>query len=237
MALEIFFRTIFIYLVVLVLIRLMGKREVGELSAFDLVVAIMIAEVAVFPMEELDTPLYIGIVPVLTLVGAEIFFSFLCLKSQLVRRVINGSPSVIISRGEIMEKEMRKLRYNVNDLLEQLREKDVVDISDVQYAILETSGELSVILKSEKKPLTPSDLNLKVPEEEIPATVIIDGEVQRENLEIMGLDEACLGEKLKKEKGVSISQVLYASLESSGEMYVSLKERSRTVQKRGGRKW
>ncbi len=233
MALEIFLRTLLIYLVVLILIRLMGKREVGELSAFDLVVAIMIAEVAVFPMEELDIPLYIGLIPVFTLVGAEIFFSYLCLKSQFIRKVINGAPSVIIYQGEIMESEMRKLRYNINDLLEQLREKEVIDVSEVEYAILETSGELSVILKRDKRPLTPSDINLEVPDvTEIPVPAIIDGEIQRENIRKMGVGEAALEERLKKEKGVNSSQVLFATLDKGGNMYVSIKERDRSKSNR-----
>lgn len=225
LALTVFLRTILIYLVVLTLIRLMGKREVGQLSAFDLVVAIMIAEVAVFPMEDLDTPLYISLLPVFTLVGAEVFFSYLCLKSSKLRKVISGEPTVVIYQGKIMEKEMRKLRYSVNDLLEQLREKDVQSVADVEYAILENSGKLSVILKREKKPLSPSDLNLEVPAEDPPVPLVLDGEVNRENLQYLGWSEEFLSQKLQEEKGLQIREVLYAVTLADGELYVSEKER------------
>jgi len=232
MALEILLRTLLIYLVVLALIRLMGKREIGQLSAFDLVVAIMIAEVAVFPMEDLETPLYVSLIPVFTLVGAEIFFSFLCLKNSTIRRMINGSPTVIVFRGKIMEKEMRKLRYSVNDLLEQLREKEVLDLADVEYAILENSGELSVVLKPDKKPLTPADLNLQVPWEEPPVPLIFDGRVNYRNLKYLGWNEDYLSGRLQREFGLEITEVLYASRNPGGDLYVSEKASARYKENR-----
>ena len=118
----------------------MGKREVGQLSTFDLVVAIMIAEVAVFPLEDLKTPLYMGLFPMLVLVSAEVLLSYLCLKYKFLRKIVDGYPSVLISKGEIVEEEMRRQRYNINDLMGQLRERNIFNISDVEYAILETTG-------------------------------------------------------------------------------------------------
>lgn len=231
MLVNIFLRTIFIYIVVLFLIRIMGKREVGQLSAFDLVVAIMIAELAVFPLENLNIPIYLGLVPILTLVGAEILFSYLCLKSRKIREIINGNPSTLIVGGKILEKEMRKLRYNINDLLGQLREKDITNVADVEYAILETSGQLSVALRPEKRPLTPSDINIKAPASGFPSSVILDGEIINESLSMLNLDEEQFRLRLD-EKGLKPEDVFYASMDINGELYVSKKDKPR---ERGGK--
>lgn len=222
MVLEVVFRALTIYIAVLVVMRLMGKREIGQLSTFDLVVAIMIAELAVLPMEDLSIPLYIGLLPMFVLVGAEILLSYLCLHSRFLRGVVDGAPSVLISNGKIMEREMRRQRYNINDLLGQLREKNVFNISDVHYAILETSGELSVIVKPSKRPLTVEDLSLAPPAEDIPVSVIIDGEVLVENLSYLGLAPGELENTLHL-YGVHKEDVIYASIDSEGRLYVSEK--------------
>src|SRR5690554_4674471 len=146
----------------------MGKREIGVLSAFDFVVAIMIAELVAMSMEQTDMPLHEGLVPIFTLVALEILLSYLSLKSHAIRTLVDGSPSIVIANGKIVEKELRKLRYNVSDLIGQLREKDVTNIADVQYAVLETSGELSVMLKGNKRPVTPEDLGLPTKYEGLP---------------------------------------------------------------------
>jgi len=217
----IFYRTIALYLGVLIVIRIMGKREVGQLSPFDLVVAIMIAETAAISMEDLSKPLIVGFIPILTLMLAEILFSYACLKNNWVRKLITGEPSILIDKGVIMEKEMRKIRYNVNDLLAQLRGKNVSNINDVEYAILEPSGELNVILKADKRPLTPADINLKPSDYGLPLPVIFDGEVQESNLRKLGRDRAWLKKKLA-EKGIShFESVLLACSDFNGNMYIS----------------
>ncbi|RJX26501.1 MAG: DUF421 domain-containing protein [Dethiobacter sp.] len=218
----VFFRTLFIYFTVLLVMRLMGKREVGQLSTFDLVVAIMIAEIAVFPMQELQKPLYMGVIPMFILVGAEIFISYLCLHCKFLRRFVDGYPSVLIAEGKIMEKEMRKQRYNINDLMGQLRQKNVFNILDVEYAILETSGELSVMLKNTKRSVTPEDLNLNPAYENIPAPLVLDGEVLPENLEYLGLSRIWLEDELKR-YGLELKNVLYASMDCQGKLYISEK--------------
>ena len=169
------YRTVVLYMAVLLAVRIMGKREVGELSAFDLVVAIMIAELAAMSMERINMPLHEGLVPIFTLVGLEILLSYLSLKSHTIRGLVDGAPSIVIANGKIVEKELRKLRYNVSDLIGQLREKDVANIADVEYAVLETSGELSVVLKSSKRPVTPEDLGLPTKYEGLPVPLIFDG--------------------------------------------------------------
>ncbi|MCR3922597.1 MAG: DUF421 domain-containing protein [Firmicutes bacterium] len=226
MELALFSRTTFIYLAVLVAIRIMGKREVGQLSAFDLVVAIMIAELAAMSMERIDMPLHEALIPIFTLVLLEILLSFISLKSHTIRGFVDGAPSIVMANGQILEQELRKLRYNVSDLVGQLREKDVANIADVQYAVLETSGELSVVLKGNKRPVTPEDLGLPTKYEGMPTPLVFDGHIHFKNLRNLHLDETWLLAEVRK-KGIShIEDVLYASLDTDSNLYVSAKERA-----------
>lgn len=227
MELTLFYRTIVLYLAVLIAIRIMGKREVGQLSAFDLVVAIMIAELAAMSMEDINLPLHEGLVPIFTLVFLEVAFSYLSLKSHTIRGIVDGTPSLIIIDGKINEKELRKLRYNLSDLLGQLREKNVANIADVQYAILETSGELSVLLKSGKRPVTPEDLGLPDKYEGMPTPLIFDGRIHYNNLHSLQRDENWLQTEIKKAGVAKIEDVLYASLDTDGNLYVSEKEKAK----------
>ncbi|MCL4463505.1 MAG: DUF421 domain-containing protein [Firmicutes bacterium] len=221
-----FYRTAILYLAVLLSIRIMGKREVGQLSAFDLVVAIMIAELGAVAIEQVDMPMYLGLVPIATLVVLEIFLSFLSMKSHTIRGIVDGSPSIVIANGKIIEKELRKLRYNISDLLGQLREKDVVNIADVQYAVLETSGELSILLKAAKRPVTTGDLGLPVKYEGMPTPLIFDGHIHFKNLRRLQLDEQWLLVELRKQGLAGIKDVLFASLDTNGDLFVSEKERA-----------
>ncbi len=223
MEFALFYRTIFLYFAVLLAVRIMGKREVGQLSAFDLVVAIMIAELAAMAMEAIDMPLYQALIPIFTLVGLEIVLSFVSMKSHTLRGIVDGTPSIIIANGKVLEKEMFKQRYNMSDLLGQLREKDVSNIADVQYAVLETSGELSVMLKPEKRPVTPQDLGITTKYEGMPTPLIFDGEIHLENLHSLHLDEKWLLHEVTKKGINNIQDVLYASLDTNGKLYISTK--------------
>ncbi len=220
-----FYRTVILYLAVLLAVRIMGKREVGQLSAFDLVVAIMIAELAAMAMENIEMPIYQGFIPIFTLVGLEVLFSWLSLKNHTIRGIMDGTPSIVISNGKIVEKELRKLRYNMNDLLGQLREKDVANIADVQFAVLETSGELSVMLKPEKRPLTPGDLGMPMKYEGLPTPLIFDGKIHIKNLARLNFDDTWLTSELKKQGVEKVEDVLYASMDSKGRLYVSEKDK------------
>lgn len=226
MVINIIFRTFIIYLSVLLVMRLMGKREVGQLSTFDLVVAIMIAEVAVFPLEDLSVPLYIGLIPIFILVGMEILISYLCLHSRFMRNIIEGGPSVLISGGKIIESEMRRQRYNMNDLMGQLREQNIFNIADVEYAILETTGALSVISKPGKRPLTPEDLGLTRREETIPTPIVIDGELIETNLHYHNLTPDWFEKKLQQYE-LQTEDILYASLDQDGKLYISEKDKKK----------
>ncbi len=140
-----FTRTLILYFLVVTALRIMGKRQIGELQPSELVVAIMISDLATIPMGDTDIPLLYGIVPIVTLVCAEVTLSFLCMKSRRIRTVVTGRPAYIINKGIINQKEMKKVRYCLSDLLEELRMMDVFDISKVHTATLETNGQISVV--------------------------------------------------------------------------------------------
>lgn len=217
----IFARTLLMYLLVLIVLRVMGKREVGQLSPFDLVVAIMIAELAAIPMEDIRIPLTHGIIPITTLMIAEVFFSYLCLKSDTARDLINGIPNILIANGKIIESEMKKCRYNISDLLTQLREQSVVNINDVEFAILETSGKLSVITKSQKRPLCPEDIKAETVYEGLPIVLISDGKLVYKNLQVNNLSSEWLTTQLKLNGYNTIDEVFFASLDTSGNLFIN----------------
>jgi uncharacterized membrane protein YcaP (DUF421 family) len=201
----------------------MGKKQIGQLQPYELVVIIMIAELAAIPMQNTNIPLINGIIPIFILFAAEITLSYISLKSEKARGVICGRPSILIKNSQIMDDEMRRLRYNINDLLEQLRQKNVTNISEVAFAILETSGQLSVILKSTHRPLQPRDMNIFPPPELLPITLIIDGEVISENLHKLDLSLDWLQGALAKDQISNPKQILFACLDSQGEFFYQIK--------------
>ncbi len=212
-------RTVVIYLAVLVIVRLTGKREIGQLSSFDFVVAIILAELAAIPMESTEIPIWHGIIPIVTLGLLEVGFSYLTLINRPLRKILYGSPQVVIENGRLLKHEMRSSRYNLDDLLSQLREKGFYDIEDVEYAILETSGRLSVIPRSQKRPVTPDDLGISTKYEGLPTVLVMDGDVMKENLSKVNLDEEWLKEKLA-EKGLHPKKVLLATLNTRGQLMI-----------------
>ncbi|ADG81305.1 hypothetical protein Tfer_2820 [Thermincola ferriacetica] len=216
-------RTLILFVFVATAMRIMGKREIGQLQPYELVIAIMLSELAAIPMENTGIPLLNGITPILTLLMAQVVLSYISLKSSRARAVICGTPSVLIENGKIKEKELARLRYNINDLLEQLRVKNVPNISDVEFAILETSGQLSVIPKSQKRPIVPEDMNLPTKYEGLPYTLIVDGEIMYKNLAKLNLDVAWLKQQLNSFGIADPKQVLFASLDTQGNLYYQKK--------------
>lgn len=226
-------RTVLLYLTVLVLMRIMGKREVGQLSLFDLVVAIMIAELAAIPLSETSIPISHGIFPIVTLVMLQMSLAFITLKSQTARKVIEGTPSIIIEKGRLLEEEMRRLRYNVDDMMMQMREQGIYRLEEVEYAILETNGKLSIILKSDKRPVIPSDLGVTPPYEGLPTPLISDGKLKKENLALAKKDVTWLEQTLTSQYKCGIAGVLYAALDPQGKLIVFKKgEKKKTPQGR-----
>ena len=231
--------TFLMYFFIFLSMRIMGKREIGKLSVFDLTISIMIAEIAVFVIEDIEKPIYDGFVPMATLVFIQVMIARLSLKSRTLRLMVDGKPSLIISNGKLHRKEMHKQRYNLDDLLLQLRGQNIKSPADVEFAILETSGELTVIEKkknpppkpSDKKPENESDSEMKSKEENIkplqkiryeglPVPLIMDGKVQLANLEMVGKDRFWLRSQIR-EKGIrDFRDVLLCSLDHKGVVYV-----------------
>jgi uncharacterized membrane protein YcaP (DUF421 family) len=219
----IFIRASILYLFIVVIMRLMGKKQIGELQPTELVVALVIADLSAVPMENLNVPILYGIIPVLTLFIIGEFFSFVALKSDKARGVIYGKPSIIIEHGVILEGELRKQRFNINDLLEQLRIGGHPSIEDVEYAILETTGDLSIIPKSTKRPVNTGDLKLMVKQDILPTTAIIDGRILSSNLKLRNLDDEWLQKQLSKHKITSAKDVFFAFIADNNEFKYQLK--------------
>lgn len=217
-------RTLILYTTVVLCLRIMGKRQIGELQPSELVVAIMISDVATVPIEALDIPLLSGIIPVLTLLLAEVITSYLSLKSRFIRKFIMGEPSVVIYNGVICEKELEKQRFNLNDLLEELRLLGLFDISDVYIAVLETSGKLSVIPKTSARSVTVDDMGLKnVRREGLPCTVIMDGRFNQAEVKRSGHSKDYIVKVLNNKGIKSPKDVFIASIDEEGEMFVQKK--------------
>ncbi len=220
----VFFRTLILFALVVIVMRLMGKRQIGELQPFELVVAIMISELAALPITDTEIPLIDGIIPILTLLFAQVGLAYLSLKSNRARVIICGRPSILIKKGQINESELRRLRINLNDLLEQLRVKNYPNIAEIDYAILETNGQISVIPKDSYRPLITKDLGLHPPGSGLPLSVILDGKVITHNLKIFNLTEKELLQRLQKQGINNLQEVFFASIDHTGELYWQKKE-------------
>jgi uncharacterized membrane protein YcaP (DUF421 family) len=216
-------KTVLVYLFVLFAMRLMGKREIGKLSVFDLVVSIMIAEVAAVSLD-LEEPLWKGIVIVLILVAMQVVVAFLSLKSHRLREFLEGRPTIIIRNGRIDDQEMRKTRYSMSDLLTQLREKNIANVGDVEFAILETSGKLSVFPKAETRPITREDLGIDVPRFAMPVALIVDGKPLAKNLKQINKDETWLQEQIRYYGYEDPKQVFFCSIDHKGQLFFDSKD-------------
>ena len=202
----------------------MGKRQIGQLQPFELVITIIIAELVVIPMQDKDVPLVEGLVPALTLLFLQYLVSLILMKSESARAVVCGMPSVLVRNGRIVEKELRFLRYNLSDLLEQLRVKGVPEVGDVEFAVLETNGELSVVAKSQKRPVQPQDLQLDTTYEGLPLPLIIDGKIKAGSLKKACLDRQWLETEIQKHGLHRPQEILYASLSTDGTLFVQPRE-------------
>ncbi|KNY26781.1 DUF421 domain-containing protein [Pseudobacteroides cellulosolvens] len=223
--LVVFIRTLILFLIVVVVMRAMGKRQIGQLQPFELAVAIMISELAAVPMQNTGIPLINGIIPIITLLVAQLLLSLISLKSVKARGIICGKPNILIENGKIIEANLRKEMYTLNDLLEQLRIKGTSNISDIEYAILETNGQLSIIPKSQKRPITPEDIKIDTQYEGIPLDLVIDGDVNYKNLKRANLDESWLINQLNSLGIRNIKETLFVSLDSAGKLYLQKKSK------------
>ncbi len=218
----IFFRAIALYILVLVVMRLMGKREIGQLQPFELAIAIMIADLASIPMTDTGVPITNGIVPILGLLVMHLLISIINLKSMKAREIICGKPSILIYRGRIDEKALKKERLTLNELQEKLRDKDIVNIFDVEYAILETSGQISVIEKSNKRNTIPEDFGINPEYEGITYDLVVDSIVMTENLNKLNKDYKWLEKEVLK-FGYKPKEALLVTIDGKGQIFAQRK--------------
>jgi uncharacterized membrane protein YcaP (DUF421 family) len=212
--LDIIVRTLVLYVLILFIFRLMGKREIGELSILDLVVFIMIGEMAVIAIENPKTKLLHTVIPMLLLALVQLVMAFTSLKSKWFRDFVDGKPSIIINRGKIDEDAMRKQRYNFDDLMTQLRDKNIRSVADVEFAILESSGSLSVLEKVKNQNGEPAKGDITIP-------LVLDGQIQEENLKIINKTNLWLRQELKKKGYRDIKKISFCSFEN-GSFFVDL---------------
>lgn len=203
---SIIFKTIFLYFFIVLVYRIMGKKEVGKLSIIDLIVSILIAELAAISIEQYNSSILISIIPITCLVVIEILFSYIGLKSSKIKKLVEGSPIVIIKNGKLNFESMRKLRYSLDDLISQLREQGIKSIEEVNYAVLENSGKLSVFNKDTEYPLP----------------IIMDGEIDKQVLKDLNKDENWVYDILKK-KNLELENVFYA-FHTKNKTYIIKKE-------------
>ena len=213
-----FFRSIILYIVVLIVMRLMGKREIGQLQPFELAISIMIADLASSPMTEVGIPISNGIIPILGLLVMHLLISLMNLKSNRAREIICGKPRILIYRGKIDEKALKKERFSINELQERLRNNNIMHLGDVEFAILETSGQITVIQKPNKRNTTPEDFGIMPEYEGIPYDLIVDGKTMTENLQKIGKNYEWLRRQVEK-FGLKPEEVLVATIDGKGQFF------------------
>lgn len=199
-------RTVLLYVFVILGIRLMGKRQIGDMQPNELVITLLISEIAAIPLQDTSQPIINGIVAIFILVILEIIMSVLAMKNIWIRKIMNGKSVVIIKNGVIDQAAMKKVRLTVLDLIELLRGQSVFDISDVAYAVLEVNGDLSVLLKTDKQPASVEDLNIKRKKEGLPLPIIADGKIIKESVEALEINDNQIENKLKPKK-LSVNEV------------------------------
>ena len=218
-------RSIIVYCIVLFAVRIMGKRQIGDLQPFELVVTLIIADLACIPMSDSTIPIVFGIVPLLTLVVLHHIFTFLNRKSITFRKLINGKPIIVIDRDGINYSALKKLNMTLNDLTEGLRVCQCFDINEVAYAIVETNGNISVMLKSNCQPVSNENMKLNIEESSITLMLINDGKIIKENLNYFGLDEKLLYKIMKQEKINNIKDILILTINKQGEIFFQEKNK------------
>ena len=218
-----YIRTIVLYLVLIAVIRLMGKRQVGQMEPSEFVVTMLVANLASIPMQDEGVPLYSGLVPILTVLGVELLLSAFSVSSVGFRRLLCGKPVILIENGKVLQENLRKTRVTLDELTGHLREKDVLDISTVQYAILETSGNLSVFPYPKYRPANAMEAGIQAKKQYLPITIVGDGYLYRENLALAKKDENWLARVLK-EKGAELKDVWLLTVDRADHMVFLRKE-------------
>ena len=218
-----FFRSIVLYIIVLIVMRLMGKREIGQLQPFELAISIMIADLATIPMTDTGIPIGNGIVPILGLLIMHLLISLINLKSTKAREIICGKPSILIYRGKIQEKAMKRERFTINELQERIRGEKIVSLGDVEYAILETSGQITVIEKPNKRGTIPEDFGIMPEYEGIPYDLVVDGKIMYKNLDLIEKDYDWLKKEVNR-FGFNPEEALVVTIDGKGQIFSKKKQ-------------
>lgn len=219
-----FLRTVLLYLLIIAGIRLMGKKQVGELEPTELVLAMLMSDLAAVPMQDFGIPLLFGVVPIVTLLCITMALSVLTMKSLRLRLLLCGRPSILVEQGRILQRELNRTRMTPDELMEELRLQGVTDLSTVKYAILETSGRVSVLLCADRQPMTGAQLGLTPEEQGLPLTIIANGQLYPENLRRRGLDRAWLDRQLKLRGAASPKEVFLMTVDEGQCVYFARRE-------------
>jgi len=213
--LVVFIKSVVIFIIVFLCIRLMGKRQIGEMQPMELVITLIIAEIACIPINDPYIPFYSGIVPILTLTFLHILLSFVARKSQKVRRLLSGKPMLVINKDGIVYENLKKLNINMNDLIESIRTSGYVDLNEIEYAIIETNGNMCVI----EKPKDPTQASPAY----LPLALVVDGVWQKENLALAGLSTDAVLKAVRSFGVKNEKEILYGDLRQDGTLYASPK--------------
>lgn len=219
-------RAVILYIVITFSLRLMGKRQLGELQPSELVVTILISNIAAIPVEDSSVPMIMGIVPILTLVCLDVVMSGIMLKSTKIRKLIIGSPRIIISEGKILQNEMKRLRFSVDDIMESMRTQNIFDIKQIHYAIVETNGKINFLLKKDYQPAEKQDVKAGGSTENPPSVIIRDGVRDSEQLRLIDLGEAWLT-KILRENHLSEKQVFLMTADKNGNYEIVESEKKK----------
>ena len=210
-------RTLVLYLSLMGVVRILGKRQVGEMEPAEFVVTMLMSNLAAIPIEETDLPLYSGVIPIATVLGMEMLFSWACMRSVWLRRVLWGKPVILIDNGRILRENLRRTRVTLDELMEQLRQKDVLQLETVQYAILETNGNLSVFPFPAHQPASAKDAGIQAKKQLLPFTIIADGYLYKENLRLSGRDETWL-KRILEEHRCPQAEVFLLTVDPAGKV-------------------
>lgn len=216
-------RTALLYFLIIVCMRLMGKRQLGELQPTELVITIMLSEIAAIPLQDNGVPLVNSVICIVLLVALEVINSAICLKNAKIRSIVEGNSIVVIRNGVIDQKQLKNLRYSVDDLFEQLRQKDVFDINDVRFAVVETNGQLSVMLKPEKETVTAEMIDMKKETKGLLCMVINDGQILKKAFKECNMTDNKLKTILKENK-VGLNEILFMLSDNEGNYTIVRKE-------------
>lgn len=221
-----YIRTIVLYLILIAVIRLMGKRQIGQMEASEFVVTMLVANLAAIPMQDEGVPLHTGLIPILTILGVEFVLTALSMVSLRFRRLLCGKPVILIENGKILQNNLRRTRVTLDELTGHLREKDILDLNTVQYAILETDGNLSVFPYPKHRPATAAEAGIQAEKQYLPITIIGDGQVYPENLPLAGKDRVWM-HRVLRERNVTIADTWLLTVDRGGHIFFLRKEKNK----------